>query len=71
MNRSISNRPVIDSVRIVNESVGRAYPCYVIAEIGNKRNGHPDLAKRLIGIAADGGAAASPNARLTFGSGCA
>lgn len=36
--------------------IGPGHPTYVIAEIGNNHNGDPELARRLIDLAADAGA---------------
>jgi N,N'-diacetyllegionaminate synthase len=42
--------------QIAGRTVGPGHPCYVIAEAGVNHNGDPELAVRLIDIAADAGA---------------
>jgi N-acetylneuraminate synthase len=46
------------TVRIGTHDVGAGHPAYLIAEIGLNHNGDPDVAKRLIDVAADAGAQA-------------
>lgn len=46
----------LTTVEIAGRRVGDGHPCYIIAEAGVNHNGDPDLAKRLIDIAADAGA---------------
>ncbi len=49
-----------NSIEIVTEPkilrIGAGHPCFVIAEAGVNHNGDPALARRLIDVAADGGA---------------
>ena len=42
--------------KIGKKTVGDGHPTYVIAEAGSNHNGRLDLAKKLIGVAADAGA---------------
>ncbi len=46
----------LTTIEIDGRLVGEGQPCYVIAEAGVNHNGDPELAKRLIDIAADAGA---------------
>ena len=46
----------LTTIEIDGRLVGEGQPCYVIAEAGVNHNGDPDLARRLIDIAADAGA---------------
>jgi sialic acid synthase SpsE len=46
----------LTTIEIAGRLVGEGQPCYVIAEAGVNHNGDPELAKRLIDIAADAGA---------------
>ncbi len=43
-------------VQIRGKNIGRGYPTYIIAEIGNNHNGSIDLARREVQAAAHGGA---------------
>ncbi|MGG7510804.1 N-acetylneuraminate synthase family protein [Plantibacter sp. YIM 135249] len=45
-------------IRIDGHAVGPGHPVYVIGEIGLNHNGDPEIAKRLIDVAADAGAQA-------------
>jgi N-acetylneuraminate synthase len=53
--RTINGRSAIESVRIGNKTVGRGFPCFIIAEIGINHNGDLDIAKRLISVAVAAG----------------
>ncbi|MCC6176783.1 MAG: N-acetylneuraminate synthase family protein [Chloroflexi bacterium] len=44
------------TIEIEGRTIGEGHPCYVIAEAGVNHNGDPQLAKRLVDIAADAGA---------------
>ena len=46
------------TVRIGSHEIGPGHPSYLIAEIGLNHNGDPQVAKRLIDVAADAGAQA-------------
>jgi sialic acid synthase SpsE len=46
----------LTTIEIAGQLVGEGHPCYIIAEAGVNHNGDPDLARRLIDIAADAGA---------------
>ena len=46
----------LTTIEIDGRLVGEGQPCYVIAEAGVNHNGDPELARRLIDIAADAGA---------------
>lgn len=46
------NEPV---VAVAGRLIGRAYPCFVIAEIGINHNGSVELAKQLVDAASDAG----------------
>jgi len=46
----------LKTVSIDGRPVGEGHPCYIIAEAGVNHNGDPELAKRLIDIAARAGA---------------
>jgi sialic acid synthase SpsE len=46
----------LTTIEIAGRRVGEGQPCYVIAEAGVNHNGDPELAHRLIDIAADAGA---------------
>ena len=46
----------LTTIEIAGRLVGEGQPCFVIAEAGVNHNGDPELAKRLIDIAADAGA---------------
>ncbi|WP_336963527.1 N-acetylneuraminate synthase family protein [Sphingobium aquiterrae] len=43
-------------VAIGDRLIGQEHPTFIIAEIGNNHNGDPELARRLIDLAADAGA---------------
>ena len=46
----------LPTVRIGDRPVGRGHPCFIVAEAGVNHNGDPDLACRMIDVAADAGA---------------
>src|SRR3989338_107451 len=50
--------PAAKDVKIDNFTVGRAHPCFFVAELGINHNGIMDMAKKLIDAAADAGAQA-------------
>lgn len=45
----------MDSIKIGNVSVGKDFPCYIIAEIGLNHNGDIEIAKKLINVAKNAG----------------
>ena len=46
----------LTTIEIAGRLVGEGHPCYIIAEAGVNHNGDPELAHKLIDIAADAGA---------------
>jgi sialic acid synthase SpsE len=55
-NGRVTTPPQLKTVRIGSRLVGEGQPCFVLAEAGVNHNGDPDLARRLVRIAADCGA---------------
>lgn len=42
-------------IRVADKTVGRNYPCFIIAEAGVNHNGRLDLAKKLVDVAVEAG----------------
>ena len=55
-NGRVTTPPQLKTVKIGSRLVGEGQPCFILAEAGVNHNGDPDLARRLVRIAAECGA---------------